>query len=514
MVRSGAIVLLGLCACYSPPLADCRIRCALDDTCPHGMTCDGAKYCRTIGNNDVCTCNEGDRRVCGSNRGVCRTGIQTCTADKQFGPCEGGVQPSSEVCDSLDNDCDGTTDEDPVDAPQCALTVGVCSNSFRRCVDGRYAGQCLEEYGPNYERVETSCDQLDNDCDGLTDRKNVSVLAAASTGYELVGLDGGYALAVGAGGGTSWSVQLFDPSFAPLSPPVSLGASASVTHIRGIGNGGNLAWFVWQTGGAVPPVELQGASVDLAAPAAAPTPLTGLRQPGQLGAVSVGARGSTLVAVWPADGGFGFAEWPSRSGAPELRFVVPPQARFASAYEVGLSTQATTLTFAGRYFTDDAGTSDLGDGVLALGDGGSSTKYVATRAALLDTGSGVKAVYDGFCDYALLGFTCRRSYVVTDFDVHDRITPATEVRVNLPGFLSGSSAMAYGNDFLAAWVEGSDLYIGVPTPGLRVLNGGKVPLPGVAYGPTRSATAGGQFVGIVYVANGVGQLNGALVCPF
>jgi hypothetical protein len=176
------------------------------------------------------------------------------------------------------------------------------------------------------------------------------VLAAQSAGFELVGLDGGYALAVAAPGGTSWSVHLFDVKLDPVAPPVAIGTTAGPVVMRGVGTG-SVAWFVWQRGGAAPPLGLQGASVDLANPANV-VAITGLTQPG------------SLQAAWPADGGIGFAEWSTRSGAPDLRFLVPPQARFASVYEVSLSSRSQVLSFAGRYFTDDAGTSDFGDGVL------------------------------------------------------------------------------------------------------------------------------------------------------
>jgi Phosphodiester glycosidase/FG-GAP-like repeat/Putative metal-binding motif len=50
---------------------------------------------------------------CGSDVGVCEFGTKTCD-NGTWGECKGGVTPSLEKCNELDDDCDGTTDEDQV----------------------------------------------------------------------------------------------------------------------------------------------------------------------------------------------------------------------------------------------------------------------------------------------------------------------------------------------------------------------------------------------------------------
>ena len=75
---------------------------------------------------------------------------------------------ATELCNGIDDDCDMVTDDV---APQpCALTAGVCSGSTATCNGVSGFGVCgALEYGPSYEVVETTCDSLDNDCNGITD---------------------------------------------------------------------------------------------------------------------------------------------------------------------------------------------------------------------------------------------------------------------------------------------------------------------------------------------------------
>ncbi|MFO0649030.1 MAG: MopE-related protein [Polyangiales bacterium] len=85
-----------------------------DDTCGdrvdqdcNGLIDDGAMCCRA---GTTATCYSGPMGTLG--RGICRAGMRTCAADGSPGTCMGETLPRTEVCNGLDDDCDGAIDED------------------------------------------------------------------------------------------------------------------------------------------------------------------------------------------------------------------------------------------------------------------------------------------------------------------------------------------------------------------------------------------------------------------
>jgi MYXO-CTERM domain-containing protein len=109
---------------------------------------------------------------CGKDVGECKAGTVACVGGKVV--CQGTTTPTPEVCDGKDNDCDGTVDGIAEvcysGSSGCDLKAGLCSGicqlGTRLCLAGAW-GACLGEVVPSKEL----CNGIDDDCDGTVDEE-------------------------------------------------------------------------------------------------------------------------------------------------------------------------------------------------------------------------------------------------------------------------------------------------------------------------------------------------------
>ncbi len=132
----------------------------LPDTTPNSHECSDR--------NQTCTVGTG---------GCQRTGNKVCDSDVTSHCNVTPGTPGTEVCNGVDDDCDGSTDEGNVcNNNQCHPTAEVCNGVDDDC-DGQIdeGNVCNTCTGCNNQCKPTAevCNGVDDDCDGLIDEGNV-----------------------------------------------------------------------------------------------------------------------------------------------------------------------------------------------------------------------------------------------------------------------------------------------------------------------------------------------------
>jgi len=159
----------GICAVGRFECGDGELVCVgpmpgdLEEACDNGTDddCDGST-------DEDCACESGETQPCysgppdTSENAPCMAGTQSCDGGT-WGACMGAVEPDTESCSGVDDDCNGFVDDvaglggecDTDDDGACRVGALTCTESGLECVSP--------------DPTEETCNLVDDDCDGVVD---------------------------------------------------------------------------------------------------------------------------------------------------------------------------------------------------------------------------------------------------------------------------------------------------------------------------------------------------------
>jgi MYXO-CTERM domain-containing protein len=173
-------------ACLCPGLTEANIGKGM---CKRGVTvckgaagiaCEGcilptAELCNGLDDNCNGEVDEGfdlGRRCDNGLRGACfRQGTTVCRPDGSGVFCDAPTATgTAEICNGVDDDCNGMIDEGmlPGSNEPCGPSMGACMSGRTKCEGGRFV--CVGQTGQGMTEI---CNAMDDNCNGLVD-ENIS----------------------------------------------------------------------------------------------------------------------------------------------------------------------------------------------------------------------------------------------------------------------------------------------------------------------------------------------------
>jgi hypothetical protein len=136
--------------------------------------------------------------ACSVGQGIClRSGSRVCSADGLSTVCSvspGAPNASGELCgNTLDDDCDGSTDEGFNVGTACTVGQGICQRSGTRvCSADRLSTVCSATPGAPNANGELCGNGQDDDCDGFTDEGYGNLGNACTVGVGACARNGSF----------------------------------------------------------------------------------------------------------------------------------------------------------------------------------------------------------------------------------------------------------------------------------------------------------------------------------
>ena len=145
-----------------------------------------AELCNDVDDDCDGKVDNGFQRIgtkCSAGQGECLVeGKYACTKDGSANTCSATAKAAAdEICDGKDNDCDGQIDDGELKGTgaECATgQKGVCKIGHRKCQAAAIA--CVPDKQPSVE----ICNSFDDDCDGKTDEDCISEEDARNAGIK------------------------------------------------------------------------------------------------------------------------------------------------------------------------------------------------------------------------------------------------------------------------------------------------------------------------------------------